>query len=77
MKALIESVASRAAGGWQRAGAKFDFEVFALPGGSVLAPVLWAYSVTRSLLQDSRHQSIDTQQSDAPTATPATCAHCS
>jgi len=31
MKEILESVAARAANGWQRAGSKFDFEVFAMP----------------------------------------------
>jgi hypothetical protein len=53
MKAILESVAARAANGWQRAGAQFDFEVFALPGGSVLAPALWVYSVAVKLLKRS------------------------
>ncbi len=45
MNAILESVAARAANGWQRAGAKFDFEVLAMPGGSVMAPALWVYSM--------------------------------
>ena len=57
MKTMIESVAARAANGWQRAGAKFDFEVFALPGGSVLAPALWAYSMVISVLRRSKSHS--------------------
>jgi hypothetical protein len=57
MKAILESVAARAANGWQRAGSKFDFEVFAMPGGSVMAPALWVYSVAVSLLRDSRQHS--------------------
>jgi hypothetical protein len=54
MKAILESVAAKAATGWQRAGSKYDFDVFALPGGSVMAPALWVYSVAVSLLRDSR-----------------------
>ena len=57
MNAILESVAARAANGWQRAGSKFDFEVFAMPGGSVMAPALWVYSVAVSLLRDSRQHS--------------------
>jgi hypothetical protein len=61
MNAILESVAARAANGWQRAGAKFDFEVFAMPGGSVMAPALWVYSMVSSALrrtpQDSAIQS--------------------
>ena len=56
MKAILESVAARAANGWQRAGAKFDFEVFAMPGGSVMAPALWAYSIAVSVFKrEERH----------------------
>jgi hypothetical protein len=51
MKEIFESVAARAANGWQRAGAKFDFEVLAMPGGSVMAPALWAYSMMASALK--------------------------
>ncbi len=51
MNAILESVAARAANGWQRAGAKFDFEVFAMPGGSVMAPALWIYSLVSSALK--------------------------
>jgi hypothetical protein len=61
MNAILESVAARAANGWQRAGSKFDFEVFAMPGGSVMAPALWVYSMVSSALkrtpQDSAIQS--------------------
>ena len=51
MKDILESVAARAANGWQRAGSKFDFEVLAMPGGSVMAPALWAYSMMASALK--------------------------
>jgi hypothetical protein len=51
MNAILESVAARAANGWQRAGSKFDFEVFAMPGGSVMAPALWVYSMVSSVLK--------------------------
>ena len=67
----IESVAARAVNGWQRAGSKFDFEVFAMPGGSVMAPALWVYSMMSSALKRSRTdtQSANTQSApDAPDA---------
>lgn len=51
MNARLESVAARAANGWQRAGSKFDFEVLAMPGGSVLAPALWVFSMVTSALK--------------------------
>jgi hypothetical protein len=54
MKGILESVAAKAATGWQQAGSKFDFEVLALPGGSVIAPALWVYSVAVSLLRGSQ-----------------------
>jgi hypothetical protein len=60
MKGILESVAARAANGWQRAGSKFDFEVFAMPGGSVMAPALWAYSMVVSVLKRPKLHSIDT-----------------
>jgi hypothetical protein len=58
MKGILESVAARAANGWQHAGAKFDFEVFAMPGGSVMAPALWAYSMVVSALKRPKPPSI-------------------
>jgi hypothetical protein len=61
MKEILESVAARAANGWQRAGSKFDFEVFAMPGGSLMAPALWVYSMVSSVLKHSEPHSIDTQ----------------
>ena len=51
MRAILESVAARAANGWQRAGSKFDFEVLAMPGGSVMAPALWVYSMVAGALK--------------------------
>ena len=51
MNAILESVAARAANGWQLAGAKFDFDVLAMPGGSVMAPALWVYSLVTSALK--------------------------
>jgi hypothetical protein len=69
MKAILESVAARAANGWQRAGAKFDFEVFAMPGGSVMAPALWAYSMMASALKRPSQASTATQSApDVPGA---------
>ena len=53
MKELIESVAAKAAGGWQNAGSKFDFEVFALPGGSVIAVALWCWSMAMMMAKSS------------------------
>src|SRR5580698_8179012 len=65
---ILESVAARAANGWQRAGSKFDFEVFAMPGGSVMAPALWVYSMMSSALKRSEPHSLTTQSApDAPT----------
>lgn len=61
MNAILESVAARAANGWQRAGTKFDFEVFAMPGGSVIAPALWVYSLVSSALKRPAQDSAVTQ----------------
>src|ERR1700679_3654454 len=72
MKArILESVAARAANGWQRAGSKFDFEVFAMPGGSVMAPALWVYSMMSSALKRSQTHSIDAPSANAPPAADA------
>ncbi len=57
MNAILESVAARAANGWQRAGSKFDFEVLAMPGGSVMAPALWVYSMVGSALKRPKQDS--------------------
>jgi hypothetical protein len=53
LKELIESVAAKAAGGLQNAGSKFDFEVFALPGGSVIAVALWCWSMALMMVKSS------------------------
>jgi hypothetical protein len=73
MKAILATVAAKAATGWQRAGSKFDFEVFALPGGSVIAPALWIYSVAVSLVKGSRRRAIDARSHSAPAAKPCHC----
>jgi hypothetical protein len=61
MNAILESVAARAANGWQRAGSKFDFEVLAMPGGSVMAPALWVVSMVSSALKRPKQNSTTTQ----------------
>jgi hypothetical protein len=75
MKAkILESVAARAANGWQRAGSKFDFEVLAMPGGSVMAPALWVYSMMSSALKRSQTHSIKAQSADTRPALDAAAA---
>jgi hypothetical protein len=69
MNAILESVAARAANGWQRAGSKFDFEVLAMPGGSVMAPALWVYSMVSSALKRPKQDS--TIEQSAPVVTGA------
>ena len=67
MRGILESVAARAVNGWQRAGSKFDFEVLSMPGGSVMAPALWVYSMMSSALKRSEPHSVKTQSApDAP-----------
>lgn len=51
MKQLIESGAARIAAGIQSVGANFDFEVLSLPGGSVIAVLLWLYASAMSTLK--------------------------
>jgi hypothetical protein len=74
MNAILESVAARAANGWQRAGSKFDFEVFAMPGGSVMAPALWVYSMVAGVLKRPTQESSKTQS--APDAAGTECVGC-
>lgn len=77
MKGILESVAARAANGWQRAGSKFDFEVLAMPGGSVMAPALWVYSMMSSVLKRSAAHSLDAPVvQPVPKAPAAACIHC-
>src|ERR1700679_1183747 len=70
MKArILESVAARAANGWQRAGSKFDFEVLAMPGGNVMAPALCAYSMMESALKrPSQSSTVAPAVADGPVA---------
>ena len=61
MKELFQTVAAKAAGGWQHAGANFDFEVVALPGGSLIAVALWLYLVAAAMLKRNRQPSVTKQ----------------
>jgi hypothetical protein len=56
MKELIESGAARIAAGIQRFGAHFDFEVLSLPGGGVIAALLWLCASTKGTLKRIRPQ---------------------
>jgi hypothetical protein len=56
MKQLIESGAARIAAEIQRVGANFDFEVLSLPGGSVIAALLWLYASTIGTPKRTRPQ---------------------
>jgi len=76
MKGILESVAARAVNGWQSAGSKFDFEVFSMPGGSVMAPALWVYSMMSSALKRSEPRSINTQSSGEAPQDSATALSC-
>jgi hypothetical protein len=69
VKELFESVAAKAAGGWQSAGSKFDFEMFALPGGSFIAVALWCWSLAIMMVKSSHeHHQIKRLTLDAETA---------
>lgn len=79
MKELFESVAAKAASGWQSAGSKFDFEVFALPGGSFIAVALWCWSLAMMMVKSSHeHHQIKLLTLDTKTAARVECdgAHC-
>lgn len=67
MLSFIESSAGRIADRIQSIGTAFDPEVLALPGGSVIALVLWAY--TNIALTTQR--ALSAQRAARPT-TPAT-----
>jgi hypothetical protein len=56
MTQLIESGAARIAAGIHRVGANFDFEVLSLPGGSVIAALLWLYASTMGTPKRTRPQ---------------------
>jgi hypothetical protein len=51
MNAFIESSAGRIAAQIQNVGASFDPEVLSLPGGSIIAVLLWLYASTRLTLK--------------------------
>jgi hypothetical protein len=72
LKELIESVAAKAAGGLQNAGSKFDFEVFALPGGSVIAVALWCWSMALMMVKSSHAHSL--QEAASVAAAPVAAA---
>jgi hypothetical protein len=42
---LVESGAARIGAAIQRVGAKVDFEVLSLPGGSLIAVLLWLCAI--------------------------------
>jgi hypothetical protein len=44
MKQFIESATVRIGTAIQNVGAKVDFEVLSLPGGSLIAVLLWLYA---------------------------------
>jgi len=44
MKQFIESCAAQIGAAVQNVGATVDFEVLSLPGGSVIAILLWSYA---------------------------------
>jgi hypothetical protein len=51
---FIESSAGRIAARVQRIGAHFDPDILSLPGGSIMAVVLWAYANTVLNLRRSK-----------------------
>lgn len=69
---FIESNAGRIAARIQAIGVGFDPEVLSLPGGSVIATVLWLYAGTRLRLKRGAPHERPVAE---PVATPA-CAGC-
>jgi hypothetical protein len=54
MSKLIQASAGRIAAQIQSFGANFDPEILSLPGGSLIAVALWAYSSTSSTFRRAR-----------------------
>lgn len=69
---FIESSAGRIASRIQTIGASFDPEILSLPGGSVIAAVLWLYASTRLTLNRGAAPEVPATE---PGAEPA-CAGC-
>ena len=67
MRQLIESGAARIAAGMQNVGANFDFELLSLPGGSLMAVVLWLYTNTVATVarRGTRNRELSTTRSPA------------
>ncbi len=80
MMSFIESAAGRIADRIQNIGSSFDPEVLSLPGGSVIALVLWAYGgITLSLRGAARRAALRPQlrpQLPAGQSAPVGCAGC-
>jgi hypothetical protein len=72
MNAFIESSAGRIAAQIQHVGASFDPEVLSLPGGSIIAVLLWLYASTRLTLK-RRAPSV---RSVIEPAAPSACVGC-
>ena len=74
MKQFIELGAVRIGAAIQNVGAKVDFEVLSLPGGSVIAVLLWLYASAMdslqakkvSLFQIRQHYSGNEGEADVP-----------
>jgi hypothetical protein len=56
MNAFIESSAGRIAARIQKIGVSFDPEVLSLPGGSIIAALLWLYASTRVTVKPAAAQ---------------------
>jgi hypothetical protein len=64
MKKFIELAAVRIGAAIQIVGAKVDFEVLSLPGGSLIAVLLWLYA---SIMGSIRHAAIQVRASRTTT----------
>jgi len=68
MNAFIESSAGRIAARIQNIGVSFDPEVLSLPGGSIIAVLLWLYASTRVTLKRGRPSAHSVVEPVAPGA---------
>jgi hypothetical protein len=69
MKQLIQSGAARIAAGIHSVGANFDFEVLSLPGGSVIAVLLWLYASAMATVKRAMPQSQAIEWANATSST--------
>ncbi len=74
MSNLVQSNAGRIAARIQSLGANFDPEILSLPGGSIIAVLIWAYASMAMILKHDRQK--DSGRSRQRVKPAAPCAGC-